>query len=159
MEDRKLPDFAALIGLLGHNAFLNPTNIPCLNTKLEGIKTETAPGARINRIKPDMNYDAAHHAEFAMKIYRDEMVIALEDLDFGNRSVTNDMEWVIEQLHERVPDFDSYRLIYRDSMGIWDAVVILADGGHAIVSLGMEKSERVAVAKAVSMSPIPTRQI
>jgi hypothetical protein len=106
-----------------------------------------------------MNYDAAHHAEFVLKIYRDEMVIALEDLDFGNRSVTNDMEWVIEQLRERVPNFDSYRLIYRDSMGIWDAVVILADGGHAIGSLGMERSERVAVAKAVSMRPIPTIQI
>lgn len=47
--------------------------------------------------------------------------IFLVDLDLGNKSVTNDAENVVEEINKNFPD---KRIIYRDTLGVWDEIVI-----------------------------------
>ena len=49
-------------------------------------------------------------------------VIAIVDLDLGNRSVTNDMELVLDEIRAELGDLAGYSVIYQDSMGRWDGV-------------------------------------
>jgi hypothetical protein len=49
-------------------------------------------------------------------------VIAIIDLDQGSKSVTNDIENVLEDIRAEVGDLAGYAVIYRDSMGRWDGV-------------------------------------
>lgn len=51
-------------------------------------------------------------------------IISIIDLDKGGRSVTNDMENVIQDLKAILGDLSGYAIIYKDSMGIWDGVRI-----------------------------------
>ena len=58
-------------------------------------------------------------------------VLCLLDLDEpGTRSVTNDAEQVVPELHARGMLPPGRRLIYRDSDGVWDELLI-ADGQFA----------------------------
>lgn len=52
----------------------------------------------------------------------DENIIAIIDLDLGNRSVTNDIDSVLEEIRAEIGDLAGYSVIYRDSMGRWDGV-------------------------------------
>lgn len=49
-------------------------------------------------------------------------VIAIIDLDQGSKSVTNDMEHVLDDIRAEIGDLSGYAVIYRDSMGRWDGV-------------------------------------
>lgn len=49
-------------------------------------------------------------------------VIAIIDLDQGSKSVTNDMENVLDDIQAQIGDLSGYAVIYRDSMGRWDGV-------------------------------------
>jgi hypothetical protein len=49
-------------------------------------------------------------------------VIAIIDLDQGSKSVTNDMENVLDDIRAQIGDLSGYSVIYRDSMGRWDGV-------------------------------------
>lgn len=49
-------------------------------------------------------------------------VIAIVDLDLGNRSVTNDIEYILDDIRSEIGDLAGYSVIYRDSMGRWDGV-------------------------------------
>ncbi|GAA4461804.1 hypothetical protein GCM10023189_37710 [Nibrella saemangeumensis] len=49
-------------------------------------------------------------------------IIAIVDLDLGNRSVTNDIENVLADIRAEIGDLAGYAVIYRDSMGRWDGV-------------------------------------
>lgn len=49
-------------------------------------------------------------------------VIAIVDLDQGRKSVTNDMENVLDDIRAELGDLAGYAVIYRDSMGRWDGV-------------------------------------
>ena len=49
-------------------------------------------------------------------------VIAVVDHDHG-RSVTNDAEAVIAQLAEKF-DLSKFRVIYRDTRGVWDELLV-----------------------------------
>ena len=49
-------------------------------------------------------------------------VIAIIDLDQGGKSVTNDMEDVLNDIRIEIGDLSGYSVIYRDSMGRWDGV-------------------------------------
>lgn len=60
-----------------------------------------------------------HHADFRVVVVEDDRVFIV-DLDNGSKSVTNDAEWVWQQISERFP---SRRLIYRDTMNRWDEIV------------------------------------
>lgn len=59
------------------------------------------------------------HADFRV-VQVDGDRVFIVDLDSGNRSVTNDAEWVWEQVNNRHP---GKRLIYRDTMNRWDEIV------------------------------------
>lgn len=52
----------------------------------------------------------------------DENIIAIVDLDLGNRSVTNDIDYVLEEIRAELGDLSGYCVIYRDGMGRWDGV-------------------------------------
>ena len=49
-------------------------------------------------------------------------VIAIVDLDQGSKSVTNDMENVLDDIRADIGDLAGYAVIYQDSMGRWDGV-------------------------------------
>lgn len=60
-----------------------------------------------------------HHAEFRIVLVEDDRVFIV-DPDNGSKSVTNDAEWVWEQVASMYP---ARRLIYRDTMNRWDEIV------------------------------------
>ena len=47
-------------------------------------------------------------------------IVQLVDLDLGNMSVTNDAETVVKEVNKLCP---GYRILYRDSIEIWDELV------------------------------------
>ncbi len=52
-------------------------------------------------------------------------VIAIIDFDLGNKSVTNDIENVLEDIRVELGNLAGYSVIYRDSMGRWDGVRLI----------------------------------
>ncbi|CCH03546.1 hypothetical protein FAES_pFAES01052 (plasmid) [Fibrella aestuarina BUZ 2] len=54
-------------------------------------------------------------------------IIVIVDLDLGNRSVTNDIENVLADIRTDLGSLAGYSVIYRDSMGHWDAVSLVND--------------------------------
>ncbi len=49
-------------------------------------------------------------------------IIAIVDLDQGSKSVTNDMENVLEDIRTELGDLAGYAVIHQDSTGRWDGV-------------------------------------
>ncbi|MBC3795105.1 hypothetical protein [Spirosoma utsteinense] len=49
-------------------------------------------------------------------------VIAIVDLDQGSKSVTNDIENVLDDIRTEIGDLAGFAVIYRDSIGHWDGV-------------------------------------
>ena len=70
-------------------------------------------------------------------------VIAIVDLDQGSKSVTNDMENVLDDIKAEIGDLSGYSVIYRDSMGRWDGVR-LAGRSVSFYSLNETEPERAA---------------
>ena len=68
--------------------------------------------------------DGSHadcQADFTYSISPD--VIAITDLDLGKKSVTNDIENVLRKIeYWHQGPIKGYRIMYRDSEGIWDGV-------------------------------------
>lgn len=48
-------------------------------------------------------------------------IILIEDLK-GMKSVTNDMDNILEDLNKQIIGLDKKKVIYKDSYGIWDEV-------------------------------------
>jgi hypothetical protein len=89
----------------------------------------------------------APRATFSYRSYGD--VIAVIDHDEG-RSVTNDAEAVIEQLAQKF-DLSKYRVIYRDTRGVWDELRVRDarfDGFGSINETGLDAA--LAKVKAAS---------
>ena len=63
-----------------------------------------------------------YHADFDYEVVND--VVAIYDLDLGNNSVTNDIQCILEILKGGIENLAQKKVIYRDSMGIFDEVVI-----------------------------------
>lgn len=55
----------------------------------------------------------------------EDNVIAVIDLDLGSKSVTNDIEKVLEDIRAELGTLAGYAVIYRDSMGRWDGVRLI----------------------------------
>lgn len=68
-------------------------------------------------------------------------VIAIIDLDLGNRSVTNDIEYVLADIRAELGDLAGYSVIYRDSMGRWDGIRLVGNTVH-FYGLGETEKER-----------------
>lgn len=76
-------------------------------------------------------------------------VIAIVDHDLG-RSVTNDADNVVDDLARAGLDLAAYRIIYRDTRGIWDEIVIDRDrfAGFRSINVG-SRAEALAKIEAV----------
>jgi hypothetical protein len=72
-------------------------------------------------------------------------VIAVIDHDQG-RSVTNDADAVIAQLAQKF-DLSQYRVIYKDTRGIWDQMQVDRTGHYAGFSTINERDLPAALAK------------
>jgi hypothetical protein len=74
-----------------------------------------------------------------------ENVVIVEDQDRGNKSVTNDIQEIIDELNLRNTN---KKLVYRDSLGMWVCVNVLDEGTplfvpvHAIGKLRTSKQIR-----------------
>lgn len=78
-----------------------------------------------------MRYSTNHRpfpADYTYSV--DGSVIAIIDLDLGNRSVTNDMEYVLADIRAEMGDLAGYSVVYRDSMGRWDGVRLMSGVVH-----------------------------
>lgn len=53
-------------------------------------------------------------------------IISIIDLDRGNMSVTNGMEWVLDEIRrkEGLDTLDGFSVVYRDSLLRWDGVIL-----------------------------------
>jgi len=59
--------------------------------------------------------------------FREAIVIEIIDLNLGNMSVTNDVENVLIEISERFQEGNPLAesaVIYRDSEGLWDEIVL-----------------------------------
>lgn len=73
-----------------------------------------------------------HHADFRV-VQVDENKVFVVDPDNGGKSITNDAEWVWEQVSAAHP---GRRLIYRDTMGRWDEIVpVVPNDRHGVVTV------------------------
>ena len=68
------------------------------------------------------------HADYEI-VQIDQDKIFIVDLDLGNISVTNDAEYVYLEIYNNFP---GKRLIYRDTLGNWDEIVITNDNQRKI---------------------------
>ncbi|GAB3552379.1 hypothetical protein [Spirosoma fluminis] len=68
-------------------------------------------------------------------------IIAIEDLDLGNRSVTNDIEFVLADIQAKLGTLAGYQIIYRDSMGRWDGIRLVDNTVH-FYGLGESEKEQ-----------------
>lgn len=61
------------------------------------------------------------HADFQFKYIEDAKLILIKDLNLGNRSVTNDIEWVLEQIEGAInkPNLKKIGVYYLDSDKLW----------------------------------------
>lgn len=73
-------------------------------------------------------------------------VIAIIDHD-GGRSVTNDVDNVIDDLTQQGFDLLKYRIIYRDTRGIWDQLLVDRTGHFAGFSSINERDLSAALAR------------
>ena len=57
------------------------------------------------------------------KYQLDHNILFIEDLNFGNKSVTNDIENILEDISEELDtSMDNYRIMYKDSQGVIDGI-------------------------------------
>ena len=63
-------------------------------------------------------------------------VVWIEDLDLGNKSVTNDIENVLNTINIASEDnLEGMKIVYKDSMGIWDGVIFKKQGERSIITI------------------------
>jgi len=75
----------------------------------------------------------AHRSKYSSQ--RIGNIIILEDLN-GAKSLTNDMETVISELFMEHSDIKACTIIYGDSGGLWDKVIVKGvSQHHAVVDL------------------------
>ena len=79
--------------------------------------------------------------------------ICLIDHDEG-RSVTNDAENVIASLRAAAYDLTTNRVIYRDTRGVWDELLVV-DGAFAGFASISEANLDAAISKARRRGPVP----
>lgn len=75
----------------------------------------------------------------------DGSVIAIEDLDLGNRSVTNDIQNVVNDIRKELGanlTMSGYSIVYKDSMGRYDGVMISENGNASFYPLGESDLEK-----------------
>ena len=85
-------------------------------------------------------------ATYSYSVHGD--VIAIVDQDDG-RSVTNDVDNVLGDIRGDGYDLARFRVIYRDTCGVWDQIILSDDGGCSFRSLN-EKELPAALVKVAA---------
>jgi hypothetical protein len=81
-----------------------------------------------------------HHATYVHHV--DHGVLSIFDLDNGP-TVTNDMEFVLAEIAEHGVDLQAVQVMYRDTQGIWDAVMTAENGRfYSFMSLNERDENR-----------------
>lgn len=66
-------------------------------------------------------------ADFLLQVDEPAKLIRIIDQDLGAMSVTNDIEAVLREVSLQVDEaLPAYSIIYRDSTGTWDAIIVKA---------------------------------
>ena len=74
-------------------------------------------------ISPDLQLPV--RADFELQVDEANRKIRIIDEDLGNMSVTNDLERVLlEVSHHIDQSLDNYSIVYRDSTGTWDRIIV-----------------------------------
>ena len=73
--------------------------------------------------------------EFELLFQYEKVFVILYDLDLGNRSVTNDMEATLGDLKNTLPGLEFAKILYKDSTGCFDEIVVHADGSFNFKTL------------------------
>lgn len=64
-------------------------------------------------------------ADYTMTVDENTREIRIIDEDLGNMSVTNDLERVLcDVAFDVFESLDSYSIVYRDSTGTWDRIIV-----------------------------------
>jgi hypothetical protein len=100
------------------------------------------------------------HANFSFSMNHD--VIIILDLDEGNRSVTNDIEFVLWSIIENYEtlfkrkgfNLTNFKIIYKDSLGIFD-LVLLKENGEFDTFKSLNETDINAAIKRISDVAIP----
>jgi hypothetical protein len=79
-----------------------------------------------------------YRARFKAELVDDDLIV-IEDLN-GDKSVTNDIERVIATIAEYVT-IGRRRIIYRDSSGRWDGVLVRDGAFRSFVPIGQFSRE------------------
>ncbi len=75
--------------------------------------------------------------------------LLIEDLNLGNRSLTNDIERVVKLIHRKENLAPSQVIvIYKDSEGVWDGY---ESGKYDVVSLGGAKEWAIAAERYINL--------
>jgi hypothetical protein len=90
----------------------------------------------VNKTPVDYDYDIVKN------------VIIILDLNKGGKSVTNAIEWVLKEIKKDVGTFHGRKVIYRDSFGIYDGVLVDVDGNFKDFYSIKEKELDKALQKA-----------
>ena len=119
------------LALLGVAAFIRKKigrYFPCRFHEFEGDTWEQLHCAKCGISRRDYVEGIVHHerkaniyADFSLHVMDD--VLVLIDKDTGGRSLTNDIDNVVRTLIKDNPDYSAKKIIYRDSMGIFDQVI------------------------------------
>lgn len=86
-------------------------------------------------------------ARFCYRVVADRSLVLVVDESgrFGGPSVTNAAAEVIDRLGRLVPDLERWRVIYADTDGVWDELVLSPDGRFAAFGLLRARSEAGAI--------------
>jgi len=78
----------------------------------------------------------ANRAEYDWEFCMRGKILSITD-EGGLKSVTNDLENILHDIQDTIPinDLLKARIMYRDSMGIWDGVKVKYNDGLAIESV------------------------
>jgi hypothetical protein len=85
-----------------------------------------------------------HRSVYTRQVFGN--IIAIIDHDDG-KSVTNDAENVIDDLARQGFDLSQYRVIYKDTRGVWDQMLVDRTGRFAGFSCINEHDLPAALAK------------
>jgi hypothetical protein len=83
-------------------------------------------------------------ADYEYTVDEDAAIIAIVDLDLGNKSVTNDMENVLDDIKLKLGTLSGFSVIYKDSLGRWDGVRLDEKGTVHFYGLGESEPEKAA---------------
>ncbi len=68
----------------------------------------------------------------------DDDIIAIVDKG-GGKTVTNDIDNILKDISTEIPNLDKFQIIYQDSFGIWDGVIV--KGARCIQFFSINETE------------------